>query len=311
MRATPRFVGWVRSAVGLSCAIAVAAAVGCGLSSAGTADGGIADAGFDATTDDGATSDGSPPTPDGGDGGPPSADGGDAACPSGLPGPALVRASDFCIDSTEVTKAQYAKFLGALGDGGIGDGGVPDAGGALVVPPECSYKKVAADLLPSTWDPTTNALRPVTYVDWCDAALYCRWTGKHLCGRRAGGPLDWSEAANSTKNAWYAACSQEGLRTWAYGANWDPTKCRVDDNGQKPADVASYAQCVGGYPGLFDMTGNVGEWVDQCDGPARGDSCKILGGDYGTNDDDSRCDARQDRHRDNAANDWVGFRCCY
>lgn len=297
--------GWDGVALGLSFVVAFGGgAVACGLSSAGTADGGSPlDGSVDATTFDGDPLDaGSDTATDA----PAPQDGGDSGCPTGLPGPPLVRATDFCIDATEVTRLQYAKFLANLGDGGVADAG------GLVVPPECNWKKSTAELVPSAnWDPQASPQKPVVNVDWCDARLYCRWAGKRLCGKRSGGGLGYDDPPDSPTSQWYTACSQDGLRTFAYGANWDATKCRVDDNGQKCTTVASYPQCVGGYPGLFDMTGNVGEWVDQCQGPAKNDDCRILGGDYGTNEDGSRCDARQNRGRDNSSNDWLGFRCCF
>lgn len=291
----------MRSRPLLACLVAAAAAaVGCGLSRAGALidDG---DGGLDATNGDVTILPDGSPIGDGGDGG---VDAGpDAPCPLGLPGPAMVPADDFCIDSTEVTKAHYAKFLAAVPDGGL-DGG-------LKPPPSCTYKKTKTDLVPGSWDPSTTPQRPVTKVDWCDAVMFCRWAGKRLCGKRGGGALSDGDKPNDpTKAQWYAACSQGGLRTWCYGALWDPKKCRVDSTSQKPADVASYPNCAGGYPGLYDMTGNVGEWIDKCVGPASNDDCSIQGGDYGTSDTTSQCDYVDTRARDTNAEDWIGFRCC-
>lgn len=289
----------MRPVVLLLFAAPAAVAVGCGLTRAGILiDDGFVDGGPDASGDETTVlPDGAPDAEGGADAGP------DGPCPVGLAGPKMVPAADFCIDSTEVTKAHYAKFLAALGDGGL-DGGVK-------APPECDYKKAASDLVPGSWDPTTNPQRPVTKVDWCDAAIFCRWATKRLCGKRGGGALSDKDLPNdATKHQWYAACSQEGLRTWCYGANWNAKTCRSDDNGQKATDVATYPGCVGGYPGLFDMTGNVAEWIDQCTGPASNDQCSIQGGDYGSNDTASQCDGVDTRDRDTVTEDWVGFRCC-
>ncbi|CAN5414517.1 hypothetical protein BH09MYX1_BH09MYX1_64170 [soil metagenome] len=278
------------------------AAFGCELSQSGIFPSDAGPDGFaDAAAGDDASDDDATSEDDASDA---ALDGGtEASCVQGTGGPKLVPAADYCIDSTEVTKANYVAFLGALGDGGT------DAG--LVTSPECSYKKTSADLVPGSWDPSTNLQRPVTKVDWCDATLFCTWAGKRLCGKRGGGSLDWIEKPNEvTKQQWYAACSAEGLRTYAYGAIWTPAKCRSDNGNQKATDVATYPSCVGGYSGLFDMTGNVAEWIDQCNGTAKNSACKSQGGDYGSNDNGSKCDSTQDRSRDDANNDWIGFRCC-
>lgn len=291
----------MRRLVVLCLAMGAATAAACGLSRQGVLnDDGPLDGGPDAQGDESTVlPDGAPDLDGAIDAGP------DGPCPLGLPGPQMVPATDFCIDSTEVTKAQYGKFLAALPDAGN-----LDVDGGVKPIAECGYKKTKIDLVPSGFDPTMNPQRPVTKVDWCDAMTYCRWAGKRLCGKRGGGALDKNAKPNDTVSQWYTACSQGGLRTWCYGAKWDPKTCRTDDNGQKATDVATYPNCVGGYPGLFDLTGNVGEWIDRCDGPASNDPCDIQGGDYGTNDTSSQCDGVDTRDRDTATEDWIGFRCC-
>jgi len=45
------------------------------------------------------------------------------------------------------------------------------------------------------------------------------------------------------------------------------------------APVASFPGCEGFYPGLFDLEGNVAEWVDSCDGSSGpNDHCTLAGG---------------------------------
>jgi len=64
---------------------------------------------------------------------------------------------------------------------------------------------------------------------------------------------------------WFNACSHgdDKLHAWAYGVAFDEDACAPAD-GSTPFPVASYPGCVGGYPGLFDMSGNVGEWTNEC-----------------------------------------------
>lgn len=231
--------------------------------------------------------------------------GAETSCPDSLAGPKMVPAADFCIDSTEVTRAQYAKFLEAVAD--AGSTATTDAG----LPPECNWKTPSGLKPGGNWDPIGKPNQPVTNVDWCDAVAFCRWAGKRLCGRRGGGSIPWSTPSNdATQNQWYAACSQESLRLYAYGSTWDPTRCRSNNGGQKAADVGAYTQCVGGYPRLFDMTGNVAEWIDECKGTGSGDGCLIQGGDFGSDSNASKCSSTQERSRGDGNNDWNGFRCC-
>src|SRR5690348_1197407 len=112
----------------MTAAALVLVASGCGLvaglskdyrADPGSLDGGAVDGG---EVDSGATSTGCP---------------GDA-------GPRPVRVDDgYCIDSTEVTKADYAAFLGAAG------GGLPRQ------PPACSGNELTPT---SDWPPTDGAL---------------------------------------------------------------------------------------------------------------------------------------------------------
>jgi formylglycine-generating enzyme required for sulfatase activity len=218
---------------------------------------------------------------------------GDAGCPS-AEGPAMIRAGSFCIDSTEVTNGQYEAFLNAD----------PPA-----VPAECGWK---ASFVPSDrWPPAPGSEKlPVAYVDWCDGYAYCAWTGKHLCGRIGGGALLHSGVNDATKDQWYAACSRVGERVYPYGDDFDPNRCALAP-ATYPDEVASNLQCEGGYGGLFDMSGNLQEWIDSC-ASALGaeDRCTIRGGSISESDaGDVRCTSFRQLRRDERWAD-VGIRCC-
>lgn len=49
--------------------------------------------------------------------------------------------------------------------------------------------------------------------------------------------------------------------------------------------VGSFAACVGGVPGLYDMSGNLGEWGDACAAnTGENDYCQVRGGWLGVDD---------------------------
>lgn len=238
----------------------------------------------------------------------------DGALPDGasdagpcLAGMALVPMPDggfYCIDATEVTQAQYQQFIASK------------AGNTSGQIAACSANKSYVPSLPCTansYDPNLRGAYPVSCVDWCDAYEYCRSAGKRLCGAVAGGAVAFASYA-TLQSQWYAACShhEDGLHARAYGNNFDPARCNgagydagIPLSGPIPAGSAS--GCVGGYPGIFDMMGNVYEWEDSCDNDA---GCRVRGGRFGGNQDYHYCSwGALSFGRDFAAED-IGFRCC-
>jgi len=207
----------------------------------------------------------------------------DGACV--LRGPVMVDVGDFLIDATEVTAAHYLAFLEARGD---------DVSGQ---PPECSWNT-------EYWD-ASNSMNPddspVTYVDWCDARAYCAWAGKRLCGRIGGGSIDTVSALDENQSQWFRACGGP------LGAGRPNPAAECNDDGNISA-VGSYAECEGYPTGVFDMVGNVEEWIDGCDDDSGADgTCYVVGGSYL---EYSWCDrlpygARRDRRVRP-----FGFRCC-
>ncbi len=234
-------------------------------------------------------------TSDSGDGAPSQTD-----CPS-RHGPSMVRVGGFCIDSTEVTVAQYAEFLAAPD--------VPDD-----QPPGCAWNKT---FRPDYWwratpfesDAGLSSAEvdsmPVTVVDWCDARAFCAWAGKRLCGRVGGGPSLAASEVSTTASEWFVACSRKGARLYPYGDDFDGTACNGVGSGHREP-VASSPGCVGGYDGLFDMTGNVAEWIDDC---GDGSACAMMGGNFGFPQGSLHCGASDPQPGD-AGYPQGGFRCC-
>lgn len=214
-------------------------------------------------------------------------------CPE-LPGEKLVLAGEHCVDENEVTAAHYQEFV----DGEPSLEAQPlECVGNLSFTNGCKF--------------TDPAKQPVRCVDWCDARAYCASVGKRLCGAIDGGPTPYDAPPDSSEAQWYAACSHGGERAYPYGDDYDAQACW---GAERPAagamTVKSASGCVGGYDGLFDMSGGMAEWVDSCSAAAgMSDSCRIRGGSSSATSEQLRCD-RHDATPRNTTSNYIGFRCC-
>ena len=294
-----RPIGWG------SLALTLVAFVGCGGKGGATADAGDA-----ATTND--------VTGVGGMSG-----GVHSTCPTNLSGPELVRVGwsggvAFCIDSTEVTNAQYQKFLTAA---------AAPAPGTLCLWNTSLVPNTTAPGCQATFDPVARANHPVVCVDWCDAEAYCHWAGKHLC--RAGSlngddPGVVTNPVASDGSEWVIACTNDHATTYPYGNEPVAGKCvdkkfLAEMSGVQP--VKSALECVGGVAGVYDMAGNASEWQNDCveaksstDG--KDDTCDAYGGAQSSDYADTAClaaatatDTAAHFTRSQVASD-NGFRCC-
>ncbi len=227
-------------------------------------------------------------------------DAGAGVCPSGgSTAMVLVPLPDagFCIDTTETTNAQYQAFLETVGDG------------AGTQPPECAGAGPHVPKPALVPDDT-----PVVSVNWCDAYAYCAWAGKRLCGPVGAGGSDRA-------TEWYAACSRDGALQYPYGTPYAASVCNGAERrvGHTVA-VGSIASCVGGYPRLLDMSGNVWEWEDWCTSVSAdplADRCHARGGGYASDATNLQCHADSEGPNNfdggllrTSTAPTVGFRCC-
>ena len=187
----------------------------------------------------------------------------------------------FCIDRTEVTSAQFYKFVKATGYQTIAERplskeqfpGLPDeqrSPGSLVFEMARPGTKIGADL--SWWHWTTGAnwrhplgidssiagqdKYPVVHIAYDDAVAYARWAGKSLPTE-----AQWEYAA---RGGLQGATYTWGEKYFAKKANtWQGIFPFVNTK----VDGYVGAAAVGSFPpngyGLYDMTGNVWEWTSD------------------------------------------------
>lgn len=216
-------------------------------------------------------------------------------CPS-LAGEKLVRAGSFCIDENEVTVEHYRAFVDSKPD-------------VTAQPSVCAWNSTFANGCKAT----SPEKEPQRCVDWCDARAYCESVGKHLCGSTssATGAMPFDVAATAAGSEWYGACSHDGQVVYPYGNEYDGSACwGADRPSNVPITVRSATACVGGYEGLWDMSGSLAEWIDSCAAEkGAADACHIRGGSSSGTAAELRCDWQSATPR-NTTSSYIGFRCC-
>ena len=226
----------------------------------------------------------------------------------------------FFISETEVTVEQFRKFVQATGY--ITD--AEEAGGGQVFDTRANRfeQKEGSSWKNPGWTPSEN--EPVTMVSWFDAQAFVEWlSAKDKMPYKLPTEAQWEYAARGNLPMRQFPWGDEvpdGLRANYADKNTDfEWRDRDADDGHK------YVAPVGSYEankfGLYDMAGNVTEWVRDYysedyyrytpevdpEGPGHGENRVTKGGDWTTGAASLRCAFRGWSRPDLAFNN-TGFR---
>lgn len=176
--------------------------------------------------------------------------------------------SELWVDQTEVTNAQFGDFVEATGYITTAERPFVVEGksyppGALVFDqsnPEAWWGFEEGASWKQPYGPGSNIEgkedHPVVQVSWYDANAYAKWAGKRLPTEveyeyinRGGAPQDIYPWGNDFE----LATSQTNFHQGEF-----PIENKLADNFEKTAPVKSFP--ANGY-GLYDVSGNVWEWV--------------------------------------------------
>jgi formylglycine-generating enzyme required for sulfatase activity len=186
-----------------------------------------------------------------------------------------------CIDSTEVTREQYATFLADTNAHGAGTR-LESCG----KPPFRDDPDVTCEKEPGVCKGDCSR-HPQVCVSHCNAQAFCAWAGKKICGTVTGVPATAKSLGDARVAIWLAACGggsdADGwpAKAFPYGDTLDSSKCNTEGRagsgckaspatcGTVPTGSLPSCRGDGAFAGIFDMSGNAQEWIGLTDENAR------------------------------------------
>ncbi len=202
----------------------------------------------------------------------------------------------FYIDRTEVTVADYARFL-------TWQGSLTACDGHLCADVHSENPQAHLEETPTGyralpgWDDF-----PMTWVSWYGAAAYCKAQGKRLPTE-----AEWEKAARGTDG-----------RAYPWGNEYDEGRANAGHRYSGPTRVGMFPAGASPY-GALDMAGNVWEWVADWYAPYPGSTYSspffgkykvVRGGSWNHPVVDARTTARDIAHPARRLR-VVGFRCVW
>lgn len=223
-----------------------------------------------------------------------------AAIVLAVPGGALAQQHErvdvgaFSIDAAEVTVGQFTEFAAAtkLTTEAERKGGSFEYGAGWEMRDGWTFRR------PFGIEPL-SADEPAVHVTWAEADSYCKWRGGRLPG--AG---EWALAAYSEQRSSAPEDFEQG-RSYAYPVGDTPEGMNLRGDDPWPRHVPA-GTTAAGVNGLFDMGGNVWEWLAD----RQGDEALTAGGSWWYGAEQTTKDGMQWKPAGFHAV-YVGFRCAY
>jgi formylglycine-generating enzyme len=206
-----------------------------------------------------------------------------------------VSVGSFAIDATEVTIAQFREFAGATGFKTEAE----RRGGGFEYGAGWERRHGWTVYRPFGRDPASPN-EPAVHVTWHEANSYCRWRGGRLPTAE-----EWKRAAYTERRAAPPAPFERD-RTYRYPVGDSPQGANTRGSGDRWEKHAPAGETKPGVNGLFDMGGNVWEWVSD----ARNAERRTMGGSWWYGPDQMAADVVAYKPADFYAV-YVGFRCAY